>query len=67
MVLQGGAAVKQQTQTPDGSTLLLLSAVVSLQLAQGRSQEDLALMAAFFTVLGDSLALLALSAPESGE
>jgi hypothetical protein len=59
--------VKQQAQTPDGSTLLLLSAVVSLQLAQGRSQEDLALMAAFFTVLGDSLALLALSAPESGE
>jgi hypothetical protein len=59
--------VKQQAQTPDGSTLLLLSAVVSLQLAQGRSQEDLALMAAFFTVLGDSLALLALNAPESGE
>lgn len=59
--------MKQQAQTPDGSTLLLLSAVVSLQLAQGRSQEDLALMAAFFTVLGDSLALLALSAPESGE
>ena len=47
----------------DGPTLLLLAAVVSLQLSQGRSAEDLALMGAFFTVLGDNLALLAASSP----
>ena len=46
-------------QGPDGQTLLLLATAVSLQLAQGRSAEDLGLMAAFLTVLGDNLALLA--------
>lgn len=51
-------------QVPDGPTLVLLAAVVSLQLAQGRSAEDLDLMGAFFTVLGDNLALLAASAPQ---
>ena len=53
-------------QSPDGSTLLLLAAVVSLQLAQGRSTDDLALMGAFFTVLGDNLSLLAASRPQNG-
>lgn len=53
-------------QSPDGSTLLLLAAVVSLQLAQGRSTDDLALMGAFFTVLGDNLSLLAASMPQNG-
>lgn len=52
-------------QSPDGSTLLLLAAVVSLQLAQGRSTDDLALMGAFFTVLGDNLSLLAASMPQN--
>lgn len=51
--------------TPCGSTLLLLSAVVALQLAQGRSEEDLSLMGAFFTVLGDNLELLAASQPQN--
>lgn len=54
------------SQTPCGSTLLLLAAVVSLQLAQGRSEEDLSLMGAFFTVLGDNLELLAASLPQNG-
>lgn len=53
------------TQTPDGPTLLLLAAVVSLQLAQGKSEDDLALMGTFFTVLGDNLALLAASFPKN--
>lgn len=54
-------------QTPDSPTLVLLAAVVSIQLAQGRSGEDLALMGAFFTVLGDNLSLLAAGLPsESG-
>ena len=53
-------------QSPDGPTLLLLAAVVSLQLAQGRSEEDLSLMGAFFTVLGDNLELHAASLPQNG-
>lgn len=52
--------------SPDGPTLLLLAAVVALQLAQGRSEEDLSLMGAFFTVLGDNLELLAASLPQNG-
>lgn len=42
------------------SGLLLLSALLSIQMAQELSDDDLALLAAFFTVLGDNLALLAL-------
>lgn len=42
------------------SGLLLLSALLSIQMAQELSGDDLALLAAFFTVLGDNLALLAL-------
>lgn len=41
--------------------LLLLAALVSIQMAQGLSSEQLELLAAFFTVLGDNLALLALA------
>ena len=44
--------------------LLLLAAVVAFQLAQGRSADDLSLMSAFFEVLGDDLALLAICAPQ---
>lgn len=48
---------------PNGQTLVLLAAVVSFQLAQGRSAEDLELMSAFFEVLGDDLALIAARLP----
>lgn len=44
--------------------LLLLAALVSIQMAQELTSEQLALLAAFFTVLGDNLALLALRAGE---
>ncbi len=47
-----------QTQLTDGPTLVLLAAVVSLQLAQERSKDDVALMGMFFTALGDNLSLL---------
>lgn len=43
--------------------LVLLGALASIQLAQGKSAEDLGLLAAFFTIIGDNLALLALAAP----
>lgn len=48
---------------PSGEWLLIASTLVSIQLARGRTEEDLALMAAFFTVLGDSLALMAITRP----
>lgn len=54
-----------QTQIPDGPTLVLLAAVVSLQLAQGRSKDDVALMGTFLTVLGDNLSLLATATPQN--
>ena len=44
---------------PSGEALLILATLVSLQLAQGRSSDDLVLIAAFFEVLGDNLALIA--------
>ena len=44
------------------STLVILSALVSVQLAQTLNSEQLELLSAFFEVLGDDLALLALSA-----
>lgn len=53
---------------PSGEALLVLAALVSLQLAQGRTADQLDLMAAFFNVLGDNLALIAArrSMPEPG-
>ncbi len=40
--------------------LLLLTTLLSIQIAQGLSNDDLALLSTFFEVLGDNLALLAL-------
>ncbi len=50
--------------------LLLLSALVSIQIAKQLTTEEVELLSAFFTILGDNLALLTLcSGPseESGE
>lgn len=44
---------------PSGEALLVLAALVSLQLAQGRTTDQLELIAAFFEVLGDNLSLIA--------
>ena len=52
-----------QTPVPNAPTLVLLSAVVALQLAQERSAADVELMAAFFVTLGDNLALLSTQLP----
>jgi len=38
--------------------LLLLAALASIQLAQGLTDDQIELLAAFFEVLGDNLALL---------
>lgn len=48
--------------TPEN--LVYLAAVASAQAARGRSAADIGLLAAFFTVIGDNLALLALGAPD---
>ena len=42
-----------------GELLPVLTSLVSVQLARGLSDRDLALAATFFTTLGDSLALIA--------
>ncbi len=52
---------------PSGEWILIAATLVSIQLAQGRTEEELALMAAFFTVLGDSLALLAITRPSPNQ
>lgn len=39
--------------------ILLLGALASIQLAQGLDLDQIEMLAAFFTVLGDNLALLA--------
>lgn len=46
---------------------LLLLAAAAMGLAQGKSADEVGLLAAFFTLLGDQLALLALCSGESGE
>lgn len=46
-------------------TLLVTAAVVSIQIARQLSAEEVEQLAAFFEVLGDNLALLALNAPSN--
>lgn len=47
-----------------GELLPVLTSLVSVQLARGLSDRDLALAAAFFTTLGDNLALIAMTREE---
>ena len=44
----------------DSGGSLSLAVTAAVALAQGRTEEEITRMAMFFTVLGDSLALLAL-------
>ena len=44
--------------------LMGLASALSLLLAQGQDSEQIGRLAAFFTLLGDSLAVLALQPPE---
>lgn len=48
-----------------GGMLVTVAAIISLQIAQGRSADELDLLAALFTVLGDNLALIAGQLPVS--
>lgn len=47
--------------------IVYLAAVAAVQFARGQSAENMELLGAFFNVLGDNLALLALSAPSADE
>jgi len=46
-----------------GDCLVLAAAALSMDIARGRTVEEIELMAAFFTILGDNLALIALTVP----
>lgn len=47
--------------------LVILAALASVQIAQGLTSEQLELLSAFFEVLGDNLALLALRPGNGGD
>ena len=47
-----------------GGMWVTTAAILALQLAEGRSAQELSLLSAFFTVLGDNLALLAGQLPQ---
>ena len=51
-------------QSSSGELLPVLASLVSVQLSRALSNEDLALAAAFFTALGDNLALIAVGRDE---
>lgn len=48
-----------------GSDLVAAAAALSALIAQGRTSDELDLLAALFNVIGDNLALLALKAPSN--
>ena len=47
-----------------GGMLVTTAAIIALQISQGRSADELSLLAAFFTVLGDNLSLIAGQLPQ---
>lgn len=61
----GGEGMFLDSLTPEN--IVYLGAVASVQFAKGRNADDIELLAAFFEVVGDNLALLALSAPSAGD
>ena len=55
------------SRSPDSGELLTLAAALACALAKGRDAGQLGRMAAFFTLLGDSFALLALQPGRDGQ
>ncbi len=49
-----------------GKNLVCLANVFALAIAEGLSADELDVMGAFFTLLGDQLALYAICAPDTG-
>ena len=50
-----------------GGDLVAAAAALSVLMAQGRTAEEISLLAALFTIVGDSLGLLALKAPSESD
>ena len=50
-----------------GGDLVAAAAALSVLMAQGKTAEQISLLAALFTIVGDSLALLALKAPSDAD
>ena len=50
-----------------GDALLAAAMVTSIALSKGKSAQELGVLSTFFSVLGDSLALLALHAPSEAD
>ena len=48
-----------------GGDLVAAAAALSALIAQGKTSDELDLLAALFTIIGDNLALLALKAPSA--
>ena len=48
-----------------GGELVAAAAALSVLLAQGRTAEEISLLAALFEIVGDNLGLLALKAPSA--
>lgn len=55
----------KQGGTPSGEVLLALSTLAAIQLAEGKTADQITLLAAFLTVLADSLALIAVKRAEA--
>lgn len=53
-----------QETGPSGQCLLVLATLTALQLTQGRTAQESALMAAFFTALADGIALISVRQDE---
>ena len=50
-----------------GGDLVAAAAALSVLLAQGKTAQQIQLLAALFEILGDNLSLLALKAPSRGQ
>ena len=50
-----------------GGDLVAAAAALAVLMAQGKTAEQISLLAALFTIVGDSLALLALKAPSDAD
>jgi len=50
-----------------GGDLVAAAAALSVVMAQGRTAEELELLAALFEIIGDNLGLLAIKAPSADE
>lgn len=64
---KGGGAVSCQDCGASGEFLLTAGTALAIEISRRLSVEEVELLAAFFSVLGDQLALLALKMPQDAE